>query len=207
MDKLDEYNEYLKSRFNGVCDFDNALEQYMEKHKQEEKSVTVGYLPDGTKGNYTTPGLAINAELSRIEREKKERTKMQCVARGCDGCSVCEPQWIEWHGGECPVDGDTLVDVKYGDLSKKPLSPADSLLWDHTVQSGQNIIAYRVIEQDKPEHKPCPRCGSDDIREQEVDGDGICVTWYYLECLSCGIMAQAFKYIQEAWDDWDKGWK
>jgi hypothetical protein len=56
MDKLDEYNEYLKSRFNGVCDFDNALEQYMEKHKH------------------------INAELSRIEREKKERTKMQTLA-------------------------------------------------------------------------------------------------------------------------------
>lgn len=25
--------------------------------------------------------------------------------------------WLEWHGGECPIDPDTIVDVRFGDGS------------------------------------------------------------------------------------------
>lgn len=30
-------------------------------------------------------------ELSELARSSQMRTPLQCVARGCDGCSVCQP--------------------------------------------------------------------------------------------------------------------
>lgn len=54
--------------------------------------------------------------------------------------------WIEWHGGECPVDSDAIVEVKY----RKP-SPfhfnndrAGYFAWSHDGNSG-DIIAYRMV--------------------------------------------------------------
>lgn len=53
--------------------------------------------------------------------------------------------WIEWAGGECPVDGDAIVEVKY----RKP-SPlnfnndrAGDFSWSHHGFGG-DIIAYRL---------------------------------------------------------------
>lgn len=54
--------------------------------------------------------------------------------------------WIDWHGGECPVDSDAIVEVKY----RKP-SPlhfnndrAGDFTWSHDSSSG-DIIAYRIV--------------------------------------------------------------
>lgn len=54
--------------------------------------------------------------------------------------------WIDWHGGECPVDSDVIVEVKY----RKP-SPlhfnndrAGDFTWSHDGSIG-DIIAYRLV--------------------------------------------------------------
>lgn len=54
--------------------------------------------------------------------------------------------WIDWQGGECPVDSDAIVEVKY----RKP-SPlhfnndrAGDFTWSHD-GSGGDIIAYRIV--------------------------------------------------------------
>lgn len=54
--------------------------------------------------------------------------------------------WIDWHGGECPVDSDAIVEVKF----RKP-SPlhfnngrAGDFAWSHDGYSG-DIIAYRLV--------------------------------------------------------------
>lgn len=55
--------------------------------------------------------------------------------------------WIEWSGGECPVPGDTLVEVRFFDYA--PLNGiARNYRWKHkhTPAGGSDIIAYRVIE-------------------------------------------------------------
>lgn len=56
--------------------------------------------------------------------------------------------WIEWAGGECPVDSDAIVEVKY----RKPIplhinnDRAEYFAWSHDGNSG-DIIAYRLVQQ------------------------------------------------------------
>lgn len=57
--------------------------------------------------------------------------------------------WIEWGGGECPVEKGTLVDVKHRDgevYQNKPAIGDNNVCWSHTGFHG-DIIAYRL-------HKP-----------------------------------------------------
>lgn len=78
---------------------------------------------------------------------------------------ITEPQpdtdgWIDWNGGDCPVEKGTLVDVMYRDGVKMFKAPAGELdlnpahnrhakSWAH---SGMNadIVAYRLSKPDKP---------------------------------------------------------
>ena len=53
------------------------------------------------------------------------------------------PRWITWTGGDCPVDDDTRVEVKYrsGDTV---YWQASTLRWYHMGTPG-DIVAYQVI--------------------------------------------------------------
>lgn len=60
--------------------------------------------------------------------------------------------WIEWKGGECPVDEGIIVDVKYRDdedhsKGLRLFGPiyASRLAWWHDGQD-DDIIAYRIVE-------------------------------------------------------------
>lgn len=59
-------------------------------------------------------------------------------ATGADG-------WIEWAGGECPVDSDAIVEVKYRKPSPYQLNNdrAGDFTWSHD-GSGYDIIVYRL---------------------------------------------------------------
>lgn len=70
------------------------------------------------------------------------------------------PPWIKWHGGECPVAAETVVDVQYRDGSELLNVPALRLLaeksrdasvafWDHA-DMANDIIAYRVRKTEAP---------------------------------------------------------
>ena len=55
--------------------------------------------------------------------------------------------WIEWKGGECPVDGGVMVETIWSDgdiISNR----ARKLGWHHS-QREVNIISYRVVEQER----------------------------------------------------------
>ena len=60
-------------------------------------------------------------------------------------------EWIEWKGGECPVDEDTTVRVKMLDGYITPVTEkAGALRWVRSGSQG-DITAYKVvIEWDKP---------------------------------------------------------
>ncbi len=53
--------------------------------------------------------------------------------------------WIEWGGGECPVDGELLVMVKFecGDICGR-YTKACQWDWSNGDKTGYKIIAYRV---------------------------------------------------------------
>lgn len=85
--------------------------------------------------------------------------------------------WIEWHGGECPVDSDAIVEVKY--RIPKPYQynnyndRAGDFDWEH-IGSNADIIAYRL-------HKPDAKSrANDDRMEQDLNeciGQGVAAEW------------------------------
>ncbi len=52
-------------------------------------------------------------------------------------------EWIEWSGGECPVNMNQYVEVKFSGASCA-LGRAGSMFWMHD-DGNSDIIAYRVI--------------------------------------------------------------
>ena len=53
--------------------------------------------------------------------------------------------WIEWHGGECPVDAGTSVDLKFADGEVVENDIASRQRWDSNDRY-YKIIAYRVVD-------------------------------------------------------------
>ncbi|MBN1088102.1 hypothetical protein [Pantoea sp. 1B4] len=54
-----------------------------------------------------------------------------------------EGEWVEWGGGECPVDANAKVEFK---TTSGAISRAKFLNWHHVV-AGEDIIAYRIIPE------------------------------------------------------------
>lgn len=72
--------------------------------------------------------------------------------------------WIEWHGGECPVPAGTLVDVQYKDGQRATGIPAmeiaknnprSAVVWRH-YEGPTNIVLYRL-------HKTQPQPAADPL--------------------------------------------
>jgi hypothetical protein len=57
--------------------------------------------------------------------------------------------WIEWGGGECPINPMAIVEVKF---TLTPQGEGIANWWDwHHGEGENNILAYRVIENDGSE--------------------------------------------------------
>lgn len=58
--------------------------------------------------------------------------------------------WIDWQGGECPVDSDAIVEVRYWNQNQNQCrynnDRAGDFEWSHTGSYG-DIIAYRLHDQ------------------------------------------------------------
>jgi hypothetical protein len=54
-----------------------------------------------------------------------------------------EPEWFDWHGGECPVPAGTRVEVGFRD-GDKDTDEADEFRWSHKGFKA-DILAYRIL--------------------------------------------------------------
>ena len=74
--------------------------------------------------------------------------------------------WIDWHGGECPVDSDAIVEVKYRHPSSYQFNNdrAGDFYWPHD-GLGYDIIAYRLQQPTKSEQ------ACDDVAEADDEAD------------------------------------
>jgi hypothetical protein len=66
---------------------------------------------------------------------------------------VEEPQedgWIEWNGGECPINPKTIVMVQYRDLVRTSPVEAEIIQWNG-YHPNCVPIAYRILETKEPE--------------------------------------------------------
>ena len=52
--------------------------------------------------------------------------------------------WIEWNGGECPVQKSTRVEVRYRCGSKGPAGLAGGWRWSNK-DCDYDVIAYKVV--------------------------------------------------------------
>ena len=54
--------------------------------------------------------------------------------------------WIEWGGGDCPVDRVTEVEVKFKSGTHDPGASAHIWDWTYNNPNDDHIIAYRVVK-------------------------------------------------------------
>ena len=87
--------------------------------------------------------------------------------------------WIEWGGGECPVEEGALVDVRFRDGDDGINIEANNLYWFHKNWSA-DIIAYRLHKPDINYRTKGDRLGQDlnecigqDVDMPEWSGDGL----------------------------------
>lgn len=99
--------------------------------------VSVGWTGDGRSdcyGQYAArklEPLASDYDTSIITREQYE----SALAAKSEG-------WIEWGGGECPVDAAEMVDVIFGHGGRMSANIAGCCRWNHD-GTDSDIIAYR----------------------------------------------------------------
>lgn len=125
--------------------------------------VSAGWTGDGREdfyGQYAArklEPLASDYATAIITREQYEAalaaSKEPLTGTGVDG-------WIDWAGGECPVEEGTLVDVRYRDGEELSALPANDFAKSHRDAShafwrndgSQNdIIAYRLHQPQEAE--------------------------------------------------------
>lgn len=74
--------------------------------------------------------------------------------------------WIQWAGGDCPVDSDAIVEVKFRNPSRNKFNGdrAGDFTWSHDGFGG-DIIAYRLQQPTKSEQ------ACDDAAENDDEAD------------------------------------
>ena len=89
--------------------------------------------------------------------------------------------WIEWHGGECPVDSDAIVEVKFRNPNPYQFNNdrAGDFYWSHD-DLGYDIIAYRLHDQginnrtnDDQLEQDLNDCIGQDVGAPEWSGEGL----------------------------------
>lgn len=58
---------------------------------------------------------------------------------------VNDGEWIEWHGGECPVGPSTPIEVEFAGGNKNLHSQPGDMRWGHC-GSNNDIVAYRLVK-------------------------------------------------------------
>lgn len=81
-----------------------------------------------------------------------ERTPVQQTFMEQNGCGslrqVDKGVWIDWNGGECPVEAERKVQVCFG--GEQPViswtGTGSEFIWDRSIKHSMDIVAFRVIE-------------------------------------------------------------
>lgn len=54
--------------------------------------------------------------------------------------------WIKWHGGECPVPPETMVEVKFRRVAPEREERAGRYFWNHEGED-DDIVEYRTVTE------------------------------------------------------------
>lgn len=93
-------------------------------------------------GNEFYTITAIDYATAIITRDQYE------AALAASKAVVSHNGWIDWHGGECPVDSDAIVEVRFRNQNQNHYQynndRAGDFEWEH-IGSNCDIIAYRIV--------------------------------------------------------------
>lgn len=149
----------------------------------------------------------VEDSASEISREQYEAA----LAAKNDG-------WIEWGGGECPVECGTVVDVKYrcgavsenqqawpkhhkeSDVMVNPLSNAGQAFWRHE-NSVMDIIAYRLHKPQEAEQAKA----DDEADMNECIGQTPAAEWNGEGLPPVGCECEFMKHTLDAIPNWRRG--
>ncbi|MEN4830028.1 hypothetical protein [Pantoea vagans] len=120
---------YIKRPVGDVADY--LLQIYQQN--PEVFCDVVTYRFAGASGQWVQDGKELLAELE-IEIPATEKQE-----RG-------EGEWVEWKGGECPVESDLKVDTRLRCGLYSDADEARLIYWNHTGR-GSDVIAYRIIPE------------------------------------------------------------
>ena len=91
-----------------------------------------------------------------------------------------ENGFIDWSGGECPVDKDTIVNVRLWSGDVIVNRKAGEFDWQHNSFGGDiggDIIAYRVVEEEKSPSARDTQIGGDHYKTAAVQPWDVVDTW------------------------------
>lgn len=86
-----------------------------------------------------------SAGVTATLKPKEERNIIHKAVDEDDG-------WIEWSGGECPVNYNTQVEIRLRN-GEDDLRHAGGFRWDTSGVASYDIVAYRIIKPREPEKK------------------------------------------------------
>ena len=143
------FNKFISCR-ESVTFYD-----YLDKRRDEKKARKIKEIV-----------VPVGAKLQ--ENYKQEPIKLEVSKSDNNG-------WIEWKGGECPVDGETLVEVRFSNGTEDNKEYANYWSWVYSIQSlNHNIIAYRIV---KPATQPTANDPTiDHLWSERVPEGG----WYFV---------------------------
>lgn len=86
-------------------------------------------------------------EVATMWWQRANDYKLQlCKAKEQIGTQSAQDGWIEWRGGECPVEGNTRLQFRFRDGDTQ-YGIARSKEWE-ALGTHDDIIAYRVVQAD-----------------------------------------------------------
>jgi len=112
---------------------------------EQDDSIHVFETPQGLADFMLKWGEEQEIEGSKAEEEFKSEP-YEKLARTvlADTHGIDTDGWIDWEGGDCPVDGDQMVEVKTDSCSgTSSIGRACGFIWDAELVK---IIKYRIIE-------------------------------------------------------------
>lgn len=112
------------------------------------------------------PGTGITLDELAVDHRKIGASDKGATKSQYEAALDKNDGWIEWHGGECPVDSDAIVEVKYRKPNPYQFNNdrAGDFTWSHDGFDG-DIIAYRLQQPTKSE-RAC-----DDAAEADEEAD------------------------------------
>lgn len=155
-------NQWLNGSFGDESDIPEGPFTKPERRVKELEN-TVKQLREQCQ-TYRKEIALLKMARNNAEPEQAGCRKEDTQVRDCD-----DDDWIQWGGGDCPVSHDAMVIVRLRDGTEYPAHPAKSYTWDFFGLG--DIVAYRVVEEAKPE------CKHDWIKD---------IGSSYEECCKCG---------------------